>query len=116
MGAGVSEHHIQCKLINELSWRLRPEVVRFAIPNGGLRNGRVAVQMKAEGLLPGMPDLGFAMEEGRTAWLELKNDKGRLSDLQIGVRRRLENLGHRWRVARSVEEAIDQLNELGVLK
>lgn len=112
----MSEHRIQVQLINELVYRMRPELVRFAIPNGGLRNGRVAVKMKAEGLMPGMPDLGFAIEDGRTAWLEMKTDKGSLSDMQWGVRRKLEQLGHQWAMARSVEEAMDHLSRFGVLK
>ena len=116
MSGNLSEHQIQKQLIYELDYRLRPEVVRYAIPNGGLRNPRVAQQLKAEGLLPGMPDLGFAMEEGKTNWLEMKTGKGSLSDYQWGVRRRLESLGHGWAMARSVDEAMDQLAKWGALK
>lgn len=111
-----SEHQIQCQLIRELTYRLRPEIVRFAIPNGGLRNARVAQQLKAEGLTPGMPDLGFAVEDGRTHWVELKNGKGSLSDYQIGIRSRLERLGHCWAMARSVDEAMEHLHKWGALK
>lgn len=112
----LSEHSIQTTLVNELTYKLRPEIVRYAIPNGGMRNARVAQKMKAEGLLPGMPDLGFAMEEGRSNWLELKTDKGSLSDYQWGIRRKLENLGHQWALARSVEEALEHLARWGALK
>lgn len=116
MKLNPSEHQIQRQLVNELVYRLRPEVVRFAIPNGGLRNARVAQQLKAEGLLPGMPDLGFAVEDGRVHWIEMKNGKGSLSIYQWGVRHRLEALGHRWAIARSAEEALEQLNNWGALK
>ena len=89
-----SEHLIQVRLVNELEQQLRRDVLRFAIPNGGLRNGRVASKMKAEGLKPGMPDLGFAVEGGRGLWLEMKKPGGSLSLEQKGVRYRLEQLGH----------------------
>lgn len=112
----ASEHSIQVKLVQRLAIQLRPEVVRFSIPNGGLRNQRVAMQMKAEGLTPGMPDLGFAVEDGRVVWLEMKNERGALSDMQWGIRRRLEGLGHKWAMARSVEEALDHLDTFGVLR
>lgn len=112
----LSEHAIQAQLVNDLTFKLRPEIVRYAIPNGGLRNPRVAMQLKAEGLLPGMPDLGFAMEEGRTNWIEMKAEKGGLSDYQWGIRRRLEALGHKWAMARSVDEALEHLAAWGALK
>lgn len=119
MGEAQSEHSIQVKLLRELTEGrrpIRPDVISFAIPNGGLRNQRVAMQLKAEGLRPGMPDLGFAMEGGRVAWLEMKNQRGALSDMQWGIRRRLESLGHQWAMARSVEEALEHLSAFGVLR
>lgn len=111
-----SEHSIQVGLIAELQWRLRPEIVRYAIPNGGLRNVRVAQRMKAEGLQPGMPDLGFAVEDGRTHWIEMKTDKGALSHYQVGIRHKLDKLGHKWALARSAEEALEHLHAWGCLK
>lgn len=116
MKDSASEHSIQVSLINELAYKLRPELVRCAIPNGGLRNVRVAQQMKAEGLQPGMPDLCFAMEGGRTSWLEMKAERGALSDMQWGIRRKLEALGHNWAMARTVEEAMKHLSAWGCLK
>lgn len=111
-----SEHSIQVGLVNELVYKLRPEIIRYAIPNGGLRNIRVAQKMKAEGLQPGMPDLGFAVEGGRTHWLEMKTDKGALSHYQYGIRHKLEMLDHKWAMARSIEEALDTLARWGLLK
>lgn len=110
-----SEHKIQCDLVSELKVSIRPEVVFCSIPNGGLRNWVVAKQMKAEGLRPGMPDLLFADENG-VAWLELKNNVGRLSEEQIGMRTKLESLGHRWAMARSVEEGMAQVGAWGMLE
>lgn len=112
----MSEHKLQAALMNELQYRLRPELVSYAIPNGGLRNVRVAQMLKAEGLRPGMPDLGFAMEYGRSNWIEMKTGSGRLSDMQIGIRTKLEKLGHGWALARSVDEALEHLSKWGALR
>ena len=112
----ASEHQIQCALIATLYYRMRPEIVRFSIPNGGLRNARVQNQMIDEGLCPGMVDLGFCHEDGRTFWLEMKTRTGALRDEQKGIRFKLEQLGHKWALARSVDEALDHLNALGMLK
>lgn len=111
-----SEHLIQSSLIGVLTYRMRPELVRFSIPNGGLRNARVQNQLIDEGLLPGMVDLGFCLEDGRTFWLEMKTRTGGLRDEQKGVRFKLQNLGHSWAMARSVDEALDHLAKAGVLK
>jgi len=115
-GRSASEHQTQSALIGTLVYRMRPELVRFSIPNGGLRNPRVAQQLNDEGLCQGFPDLGFCLEEGRTFWLEMKADKGSLSDYQKGIRFKLQALGHQWALARSVDEALDHLARAGVLK
>ena len=112
----ASEHLIQSSLIGTLYYKLRPQIVRMSIPNGGLRNATVQNKLINEGLLNGAPDLIFAMEAGRTLWLEMKTRKGVLSDEQRGVKFKLESLGHTWALARSVDEALDILSQHGLLK
>jgi VRR-NUC domain len=110
------EHAIQVALIHELRYRLRPAVISFAIPNGGHRHIGVAKKLKAEGVLAGMPDLGFAVEDGRTHWIEMKAPGGDISDNQEIVRDRLIRLGHNWAMAKSVEEALEHLDAWKVLR
>lgn len=112
----MTEHKFQASLIVYLRENAGPNVLYFSVPNGGLRNGRVAQKMKAEGLRPGVADLCFMLPEGRTAWLELKTDKGRLSDTQRGFQAWCAKLGHEWAMARSLEEAAQWLSHWGVLK
>lgn len=114
--ADPSEHSIQSKLIHELPALLKPDYMPLAIPNGGLRHPRVAMQLKAEGLLPGSPDLVFPLAGGCVVWLEMKTSKGALSDVQLGMRARLLRLGHLWGAADSVDEALAFLDGCGVLK
>lgn len=111
-----SEHKIQTTLIQYLTINAKPEIFYFAIPNGGLRNIRVAQMMKAEGLRAGVADLCFMLPEGRCAWLELKAAKGQLSDQQHGFKTRCRELGHFWAMARSVDEALPHLAAWNVLK
>lgn len=111
-----SEHAIQKALVDYLTVNCRPDVYWFSIPNGGLRNMRVAIKLKAEGLKPGVADLCFMLPNGRAAWLELKTKIGRLSDHQEGFKARCTALGHLWAMARSVEEAIPHLAAWNVLR
>jgi hypothetical protein len=111
-----SEHTIQSKLVDILPPMMKPGIIRLSIPNGGMRHPRVGAMLKAEGLLPGSPDLVFAMHGGLTAWLEMKKRKGVLSDVQIGMAAKLNRIGHKVGVAESIEEALDVLMEFGVLR
>lgn len=111
-----SEHKIQAALIDYLKINARSDVFYFAVPNGGLRNIRVAQQMKAEGLRPGVADICFMLPGGRCAWLELKTKTGQLSDHQHGFKTRCRELGHFWAMARSVDDAIPHLAAWNVLK
>lgn len=110
------EHSIQAKLVADLGPLMRPELVRLAIPNGGLRHPKVGAMLKAEGLLPGSPDLVFALEHGLCYWLEMKRLKGRLRDEQIGIHYKLRQLGHTVDTAYSYDQAMDLLDKKGILR
>jgi hypothetical protein len=88
----------------------------MAIPNGGARHPVVGRKLKEEGLVPGSPDLVFALPNAKTFWLEMKRHGGVLSDPQIGMHFRLNENGHDVAVADSVELALAELNRRGLLK
>ena len=92
-----TEHEIQSDFM--AWWALAPrQGVLFAIPNGGFRSARTGGLMKAEGALPGVPDLFYANAcHGRPGlFLEFKRSspKGRLSDSQKELFPRLESAGY----------------------
>lgn len=116
MKTHASEHKIQVALMDYLAIAAKPSIVYGAIPNGEKRHISVASRLKAEGVRRGTPDIFFCLPEGRVAWLEMKNLKGRLSPEQKLFRDRVQALGHLWAMARSVDEALPFLTEWGVLK
>lgn len=82
----------------------------YAIPNGGKRNIITATRLKAEGARAGVSDLHLPVPRGgyHGLWIEMKTEKGSLSELQAEWLAAMEGLGHRavvakgWDFARSV--------------
>ena len=91
-----------------------PDVVIWAVPNGGLRSKAEAARLKWTGVLAGVPDLTLALPDARSAYWETKTPRGRLSDDQRDVIARLDGLGHSWAVVRDIEDARRELARLGV--
>ena len=113
---GPSEHKLQTRFMDYLTVAGRRDLFWFAVPNAGVRSLRMGARMKAEGLKPGVADLCFMLPNGKTAWLEMKTETGRLSPYQEGFRHRCEMLGHPWAMARSLDEAIAIVRGWGVLR
>jgi hypothetical protein len=102
------EHQIQAGAFDLI--RLMPPPIRymFAITNGGLRDIRVAVKLKAEGQLAGVPDtfLPCARHGYHGLFVEFKSTTGQLSDDQKIIIPLLQSEGYAVEVARSIDEAM----------
>lgn len=110
------EHSLQSAVVDFWAIYGRPELVFFAVANGGARHLLVAKKLKAEGVLPGMPDIGVSLDNGRTGWMELKAPRGHLSDAQKGIARKLQRLDHYWALVKSLEDAAQVLEAWGALR
>lgn len=87
-----------------------PGVLIFAIPNGGARNKATGGILKAEGVLPGVPDLFIPRWR---MFVEMKRKKGgRVSPEQQDIMARLKECGYSCIVAHGCEDAIHQLEQL----
>ena len=101
-----SEHYHQVFFV---SWfrRVYPSVLIFAIPNGGGRSKAEGGRLKAEGVVPGIPDLYVPAWQ---LWIEMKRPKkGRLSSAQKGIITHLQSLGHTCVVCYGFEDATAQI-------
>lgn len=110
------ERSIQVAVVKAVR-KLNPAAVYHSVPNGGFRVHMHAVmKLKAEGLIPGVPDLLFLLPpNGRAAYLELKAGKGRLSTQQKDFAERAESAGCLWACAHSLDEAMAVLGGWGVV-
>lgn len=97
-----TEHEEQRELVRWFR-QFYPDVLIFAIPNGGSRSKASAGRFKAEGVVPGIPDL-FIPAKG--LWIEMKRVKGgALSPEQKAMMQYLESVGYRAIVCKGAEDA-----------
>lgn len=80
------EHYEQVALVNILRAN---KITHHSIPNGGLRDKTTAMNLKREGLMPGVPDLYIIDDTnepnaelvGKPVAIEMKTRNGSLSDV-----------------------------------
>jgi hypothetical protein len=105
----------QIILVNRIR-QFYPDVLLFAIPNGGQRSITEAVRLKAEGVLAGVPDLFIARASGAMhgLFIEMKRSKGgtngksgggKVSEKQQAVMLTLSQEGYAVMVAHGCDEA-----------
>ena len=80
------------------------ELTFFHVPNGGRRSKTEGGIFKAMGVKPGVADLVILLPGGRTAFIEIKAGKGRLSPAQKAFRNTAEVLGFPFAECRAVDE------------
>ena len=109
------EHDLQVTCVQLFRWKHRELAgLLFAIPNGGQRNAVVAAKLKAEGVVPGVPDLLLAVPRGgfHGLWIEMKNGKaGELSTAQKEMHINLRAQGYRVEVCRTFEGFVTILRD-----
>ena len=85
----------------------------FHVPNEGQKSIGYHLKMKKMGLKSGCPDIIIEYPEGRILYIELKNEKGRLSDSQKlwAVQSKAMGTPH-FIVKGGVTECLDQIKEI----
>lgn len=87
-----------------------PGVLMFAVPNGGARSAITGARLKAEGVLPGVPDVFLAYPAGglHGLFIEMKRaGGGRTSAAQKIVGALLSRAGYGVAVCHGWQEARD---------
>ena len=81
----------------------------YAIPNGGHRHVATAVRLKAEGVKAGVPDLCLPVARCgyHGLYIEMKSEKGKLTQLQKRWIEKLNEQTHLAVVCKGFEEARD---------
>ena len=111
MSPAVTPEHVEAAMLVRAvrgavgTW---PELELFhAIPNGGHRARRTAAKLKAEGVLPGVPDYCLPVPRGgfHGLYIELKSLTGYASREQRQFIANVRRHGYRAEVCRGWEQA-----------
>ena len=97
-------HNKFCTKLNDV-----PHVI-FSVPNGGLRNKREALKLKATGLVAGVSDL-IIVNDKEVLFVEVKTSKGKQSEKQLSFEEKVKTLGYRYLIVRSLNDFKTQLIE-----
>lgn len=92
-----SEFTIQVEIV---AYCKKINLICFSVPNEATRNNSKYVK---SGVLAGVSDLIIVMQ-GKTLYVECKDDKGRQSENQKAFEETVTKLGHKYFLIRSLEE------------
>lgn len=110
------EHKLQCACVRWLRLQY-PNILCFAIPNGGARSALTGAMLKAEGVVAGVPDLMIAVPKNGHAGLfvEMKVKPNRPSREQKEIIIKLEDAGYKVAVCYTFDEFVKIVTEYLIL-
>ena len=80
-----------------------PQNIIFSVPNGGTRNIREAMLLKATGVVAGVSDL-IIVRQNEIIFVEVKTEIGKQSKEQKKFQESVEKLGFKYLLVRSLED------------
>lgn len=81
-----------------------PNLIIYAVPNGGTRNVREAQRLKSEGVLAGVADLVVMLPQGKSLYIEMKIKGNKQTKNQKDFQKKVITLGHTYAVCYTFEE------------
>ena len=115
----MTESQVQRAIVDYLR-RVLPYAITHHSPNEGVRGGRAGyldgAMAKAAGQVSGYPDIEVLLhaKNGGPVFFEVKSRTGRLSNSQAVMHDRLDALGYRVAVVRSIDDVRAALASWGV--
>ena len=110
------ESKIHASIVEYLKLNGHPKLLFFHSPQGALERVSQRVQFAKLGTLPGLADLVLVLPGGQAAFLEVKGAIGFMSEGQQAFQARCALLGLRYRMVRTLADAIEVFREWGALR
>lgn len=112
----LSENEIQRAVFDNLRQRPARGVFAFHPKNGGIhQRGRRRGINSGLGVVSGVPDV-IVMRRGEALALELKTEKGKVTDEQFGTMKAMAAAGYQVDVAFGLNDALAKLEAFGALE
>jgi hypothetical protein len=111
----MNEDAIQQHVVHLMRAHGRPEVCYFAVANGEARSLATGAKLKRQGVIAGAPDLVFLVD-GNFYGVELKTDKGKLSEAQSAFGDWIRGAGGTYRVVYGMDDAARYLKQIGAIR
>jgi len=110
MARNKNEHHLQCVIVQ---WLDLMNYDFFAIPNGGLRNIRVASALKREGVKAGVADLFICKPNANYhgLFVELKIGSNKQQPSQVEFEQVVKKHGYQYVVVKSIDQMMELLKQ-----
>lgn len=109
----VTERAIQIAIKNRLVFH---GIVCVHVPNSGKRTEAGGRRLKAEGMMPGFPDLILLRAGGLVGFMEVKALDGSLQPNQRDCAAMLTRMGQLYAVVRSQDEALAAVRAWGWIR
>lgn len=109
----LSEEQIHRQVVAWMKAVRTPQWFFWHSANGGYRTKAEAGVFKALGVIPGVPDIGIIWR-GRSLWIELKSEKGKLTPVQRDCHDAIILAGGCVAVCRSLQEVRDMFKVWGI--
>ena len=109
-----NEHQLQvtCKRWFDLQYKNLSRLL-FAVPNGHLRNVRIAIKLKAEGVVARVSDMILLVpnKHYHALLLEFKTNKGRQTSEQIKFETLATQFNYKYVIIKDLKTFIDVIND-----
>lgn len=112
----MSETNIHITIAALLDVYAHPNLIWFHPANGEKRNIITAARLKRMGVKPGVADFCFTLPDGRSAFMEVKTPKGRMSPSQLAFRARCHIIDVPYVLVTNPDDAMTILAEWGALR
>jgi len=110
------EDAIHAGIVEFLCMAGHPKLLFFHPVNGALVKPSARMYFARLGVFPGVADLVLVLPDKSVAFLEIKNQDGRLSEAQQAFQAKCALLKLKYRVVRSISEAEEVLREWRALR